>query len=151
MKTGEGKTLVSTLAAYLNALTGNGVHGMPSFHRWHWDIIWFRGRKAPLYTVTESRCCISVYQTLFLMFWGIRISYYNVEFFKLHVEGHAISPTNGSWTSLLPTLLMWALIILSSSVVTVNDYLAQRDAEWMGRVHRFLGLSVGLIQVFLFH
>ncbi|PKA56238.1 Protein translocase subunit SECA2, chloroplastic [Apostasia shenzhenica] len=57
MKTGEGKTLVSTLAAYLNALTGNGVH-----------------------------------------------------------------------------------------VVTVNDYLAQRDAEWMGRIHRFLGLSVGLIQ-----
>ncbi|KAL1107828.1 hypothetical protein V6Z11_D03G072800 [Gossypium hirsutum] len=57
MKTGEGKTLVSTLAAYLNALTGDGVH-----------------------------------------------------------------------------------------VVTVNDYLAQRDAEWMGRVHRFLGLSVGLIQ-----
>lgn len=32
-------------------------------------------------------------------------------------------------------------------VVTVNDYLAQRDAEWMGRIHRFLGLSVGLIQV----
>lgn len=32
-------------------------------------------------------------------------------------------------------------------VVTVNDYLAQRDAEWMGRVHHFLGLSVGLIQV----
>lgn len=29
----------------------------------------------------------------------------------------------------------------------MNDYLAQRDAEWMGRVHRFLGLSVGLIQV----
>ena len=33
------------------------------------------------------------------------------------------------------------------SVVTVNDYLAQRDAEWMGRVHRFLGLTVCLIQV----
>ncbi|AKG21659.1 preprotein translocase subunit SecA [Calothrix sp. 336/3] len=31
-------------------------------------------------------------------------------------------------------------------VVTVNDYLAKRDAEWMGQVHRFLGLSVGLIQ-----
>ncbi|XVF39269.1 hypothetical protein PTKIN_Ptkin01aG0021300 [Pterospermum kingtungense] len=61
MKTGEGKTLVSTLAAYLNALTGDGVH-----------------------------------------------------------------------------------------VVTVNDYLAQRDAEWMGRVHRFLGLSVGLIQVLFY-
>ncbi|GJP34576.1 hypothetical protein CLOM_g19008, partial [Closterium sp. NIES-68] len=57
MKTGEGKTLVSTLAAYLNALVGKGVH-----------------------------------------------------------------------------------------VVTVNDYLARRDAEWMGRVHSFLGLSVGVIQ-----
>ena len=57
MKTGEGKTLVSTLPAYLNALTCKGVH-----------------------------------------------------------------------------------------VVTVNDYLARRDAEWMGQVHRFLGLSVGLIQ-----
>lgn len=31
-------------------------------------------------------------------------------------------------------------------VITVNDYLARRDAEWMGQVHRFLGLSVGLIQ-----
>src|SRR5207302_6036956 len=30
-------------------------------------------------------------------------------------------------------------------VVTVNDYLAKRDAEWMGRVHRFLGLNVGVI------
>lgn len=57
MKTGEGKTLVSTLPAYLNALNGKGVH-----------------------------------------------------------------------------------------VVTVNDYLARRDAEWMGQIHRFLGLSVGLIQ-----
>lgn len=57
MRTGEGKTLVSPLAAYLNALTGEGVH-----------------------------------------------------------------------------------------VVTVNDYLAQRDGEWMGQIHRFLGLSVGLIQ-----
>ncbi|HEX6327772.1 MAG TPA: preprotein translocase subunit SecA [Jiangellaceae bacterium] len=56
MKTGEGKTLVSTLPAYLNALAGRGVH-----------------------------------------------------------------------------------------IVTVNDYLAQRDAEWMGRIHRFLGLEVGVI------
>jgi preprotein translocase subunit SecA len=56
MKTGEGKTLVSTLPVYLNALTGNGVH-----------------------------------------------------------------------------------------LVTTNDYLASRDADWMGRVHRFLGLSVGKI------
>ncbi len=55
MRTGEGKTLVATLPAYLNALAGNGVH-----------------------------------------------------------------------------------------IITVNDYLASRDAEWMGRLHRFLGLSVGV-------
>ncbi|TML64531.1 MAG: preprotein translocase subunit SecA [Actinobacteria bacterium] len=56
MKTGEGKTLVSTLPVYLNALSGKGVH-----------------------------------------------------------------------------------------LVTVNDYLAKRDAEWMGQIHRFLGLTVGLV------
>ncbi|MCL2151309.1 MAG: preprotein translocase subunit SecA, partial [Coriobacteriia bacterium] len=57
MKTGEGKTLVATLAAYLNALSGEGVH-----------------------------------------------------------------------------------------IVTVNDYLAKRDSEWMGRIYRFLGMEVGLLQ-----
>jgi preprotein translocase subunit SecA len=57
MKTGEGKTLVATLAAYLNAIAGKGVH-----------------------------------------------------------------------------------------IVTVNDYLAKRDSEWMGKVYRFLGLEVGIIQ-----
>ncbi len=57
MKTGEGKTLVSTLAGYLNALTGDGVH-----------------------------------------------------------------------------------------IVTVNDYLAKRDSEWMGRIYNFLGMNVGLLQ-----
>nr|NP_053991.1 preprotein translocase subunit SecA [Porphyra purpurea]P51381.1 RecName: Full=Protein translocase subunit SecA [Porphyra purpurea]AAC08267.1 Preprotein translocase subunit [Porphyra purpurea] len=57
MKTGEGKTLVATLAGYLNALSGKGVH-----------------------------------------------------------------------------------------IVTVNDYLARRDSEWVGQIHKFLGLSVGLIQ-----
>ena len=57
MKTGEGKTLVATLPAYLNALEGNGVH-----------------------------------------------------------------------------------------VVTVNDYLARRDSEWMGKIYRFLGMTVGVIQ-----
>ncbi|MCH2376266.1 MAG: preprotein translocase subunit SecA, partial [Planctomycetes bacterium] len=57
MKTGEGKTLVATLAAYLNAIAGQGVH-----------------------------------------------------------------------------------------VITVNDYLARRDAEWMGRIYRFLGMTVGIVQ-----
>ena len=57
MRTGEGKTLVATLPAYLNALEGEGVH-----------------------------------------------------------------------------------------VITVNDYLARRDSEWMGQIHRFLGMSVGCIQ-----
>ena len=57
MRTGEGKTLVATLPAYLNALEGKGVH-----------------------------------------------------------------------------------------VVTVNDYLARRDAEWMGKIYRFLGMTVGVIQ-----
>ncbi len=57
MKTGEGKTLVSTLAAYLNAISGKGVH-----------------------------------------------------------------------------------------IVTVNDYLASRDSEWMGAIYKFLGLSVGCIK-----
>ncbi len=57
MRTGEGKTLVATLPAYLNAITGRGVH-----------------------------------------------------------------------------------------IITVNDYLAKRDAEWMGKIHRFLGLTVGCIQ-----
>ena len=57
MRTGEGKTLVSVLPAFLNALTGKGVH-----------------------------------------------------------------------------------------VVTVNDYLAKRDSEWVGQVHKFLGLEVGLVQ-----
>ena len=61
MRTGEGKTLVATLPAYLNALEGKGVH-----------------------------------------------------------------------------------------IVTVNDYLAKRDAEWMGAVHRFLGLEVGVVLNYLY-
>lgn len=47
----------------------------------------------------------------------------------------------------LYAVLILLFFLSLSTVVTVNDYLAQRDAEWMGRVHRFLGLSVGLIQV----
>jgi len=47
-------------------------------------------------------------------------------------------------TALLPAYLN-ALSGKGVHIITVNDYLAQRDAEWMGRVHRFLGLSVGVI------
>src|SRR6185436_2006591 len=42
--------------------------------------------------------------------------------------------------------LVGTLTVRGVHVVTVNDYLARRDAEWMGRVYRFLGLSVGCIQ-----
>ena len=47
--------------------------------------------------------------------------------------------------ALLPTFLN-ALYGKGAHVVTVNDYLARRDAEYVGQVHKFLGLSVGLIQ-----
>jgi preprotein translocase subunit SecA len=47
-------------------------------------------------------------------------------------------------TSVLPVYLN-ALAGTGVHVVTTNDYLAQRDAEWMGRIHRFLGLTVGVI------
>ena len=47
-------------------------------------------------------------------------------------------------TGVLPAYLN-ALAGKGVHVVTVNDYLAKRDAEWMGRVHRFLGLNVGVI------
>ncbi|MFM7617815.1 MAG: preprotein translocase subunit SecA, partial [Actinomycetes bacterium] len=46
--------------------------------------------------------------------------------------------------STLPTYLN-ALSGLGVHVVTTNNYLARRDAEWMGRVHRFLGLEVGMV------
>ena len=54
----------------------------------------------------------------------------------------------GEGKSLVATLPCYlnALTGKGVHVVTVNDYLARRDAEWMGQVHRFLGLSVGLIQ-----
>src|SRR3712207_9228994 len=43
------------------------------------------------------------------------------------------------------TLFPYTTLFRSVHVVTVNDSRAKRDAEWMGRVHRFLGLSVGVI------
>ena len=38
------------------------------------------------------------------------------------------------------------MLLLLLQIVTVNDYLARRDSEWVGQVHRFLGLEVGLVQ-----
>ncbi|NCG40089.1 MAG: preprotein translocase subunit SecA, partial [Actinobacteria bacterium] len=53
----------------------------------------------------------------------------------------------GEGKTLVSTLPVYlnALAGLGVHVVTVNDYLARRDAEWMGQIHKFLGLEVGLI------
>jgi preprotein translocase subunit SecA len=54
-----------------------------------------------------------------------------------HRRGQDVVATLASYLNALPGK--------GVHVVTVNDYLARRDAEWMGRVHKFLGLSVGVI------
>ncbi len=63
-------------------------------------------------------------------------------------EGQIAEMKTGEGKTLVATLPCYlnALSGKGVHVVTVNDYLARRDAEWMGQVHRFLGLSVGLIQ-----
>ena len=63
-------------------------------------------------------------------------------------EGQIAEMKTGEGKTLVATLPSYlnALTGRGVRVVTVNDYLARRDAEWMGQVHRFLGLSVGLIQ-----
>ncbi len=63
-------------------------------------------------------------------------------------EGQIAEMKTGEGKTLVATLPCYlnALTGRGVHVVTVNDYLARRDAEWMGQVHRFLGLSVGLIQ-----
>ena len=63
-------------------------------------------------------------------------------------EGQIAEMKTGEGKALVATLPSYlnALTGRGVHVVTVNDYLARRDAEWMGQVHRFLGLSVGLIQ-----
>ncbi|MBD2035943.1 preprotein translocase subunit SecA [Leptolyngbya sp. FACHB-321] len=64
------------------------------------------------------------------------------------VKGHLAEMKTGEGKTLVSTLPAYLNAIAGKGVhvVTVNDYLARRDAEWMGQVHRFLGLSVGLIQ-----
>ena len=63
-------------------------------------------------------------------------------------EGQIAEMKTGEGKTLVATLPSYlnALTGRGVHVVTVNDYLARRDAEWMGQVHRFLGLTVGLIQ-----
>jgi len=63
-------------------------------------------------------------------------------------EGQIAEMKTGEGKTLVATLPSYlnALAGRGVHIVTVNDYLARRDAEWMGQVHRFLGLSVGLIQ-----
>jgi preprotein translocase subunit SecA len=63
-------------------------------------------------------------------------------------DGQIAEMKTGEGKTLVATLPSYlnALSGKGAHVVTVNDYLARRDAEWMGQVHRFLGLSVGLIQ-----
>ncbi len=63
-------------------------------------------------------------------------------------EGQIAEMKTGEGKTLVATLPSYlnALTGRGVHVVTVNDYLARRDAEWMGQIHRFLGLKVGLIQ-----
>ena len=62
-------------------------------------------------------------------------------------RGNIAEMRTGEGTTLVATLPSYlnALAGRGVHVVTVNDYLAERDSEWMGRIHRFLGLSVGVI------
>jgi len=63
-------------------------------------------------------------------------------------DGQIAEMKTGEGKTLVATLPSYlnALTGRGVHVVTVNDYLARRDAEWMGQIHRFLGLSVGLVQ-----
>ncbi|NJM75275.1 MAG: preprotein translocase subunit SecA, partial [Acaryochloridaceae cyanobacterium RU_4_10] len=63
-------------------------------------------------------------------------------------DGQIAEMRTGEGKTLVATLPSYlnALSGKGVHVITVNDYLARRDAEWMGQIHRFLGLSVGLIQ-----
>ena len=63
-------------------------------------------------------------------------------------EGRIAEMKTGEGKTLVATLPVYlnALTGKGVHVVTVNDYLARRDSEWMGRVYRFLGMTVGVIQ-----
>ena len=120
MRTGEGKTLVAVLPAYLNALSGKGVQvyqlpctiGLGLFSSPVWDAL----------QCTDTSKLVSVC---------------NVTVRPVHS-----SCVNGSSHGSGYSIKVWAAV----QVVTVNDYLARRDSEWVGQVHKFLGLRVGLVQ-----
>ena len=62
-------------------------------------------------------------------------------------KGHIAEMRTGEGKTLVATLPAYHNAVLGKSVhvITVNDYLAQRDADWMGRLYQFLGLDVGVI------
>ena len=63
-------------------------------------------------------------------------------------QGKIAEMRTGEGKTLIATLAAFLNTLSGNSVhvVTVNDYLAKRDAEWMGKIYKFLGLSVGCIQ-----
>ena len=66
-------------------------------------------------------------------------------------EGDIAEMKTGEGKTLVATMPMYlrGLAGRGAHLVTVNDYLARRDAEWMGRVYRFLGLEVGVVQAMM--
>jgi len=76
--------------------------------------------------------------------------HFDVQLMGGHVlhEGKVAEMKTGEGKTLVATLAAYANALLGRGVhvVTVNDYLARRDAEWMGPLYEFLGVSVGVIQ-----
>ncbi len=80
----------------------------------------------------------------------LAMRHFDVQIMGGHVlhEGKVAEMKTGEGKTLVGTLAVYANALLGrgAHVVTVNDYLARRDAEWMGPLYNFLGLSVGVIQ-----
>jgi preprotein translocase subunit SecA len=80
----------------------------------------------------------------------VGMRHFDVQIMGGHVlhEGKVAEMKTGEGKTLVATLAVYAnaLLGLGVHVVTVNDYLAKRDAEWMGPIYTFLGMSVGVIQ-----
>ena len=130
MKTGEGKTLVATLPVYLNALTGKGVH-----------VITVNDYLAK----RDSEWMGKLYKFMGLSV-GLVIAGMSPGGIILH-QGRIAEMKTGEGKTLVATLPVYlnALTGKGVHVITVNDYLAKRDSEWMGKLYKFMGLSVGLV------